>query len=137
MRDRLERMVLRFALQDRVGFAGFVEVVEKIWAENHVLVMSSRYEGLPLTIVEAMLCARPIVATDVGGNAEIVEDGVTGFLADSPTVSSMTKTLERLWNRRSDLEEMGKAAAKSIREHVPPNPVRVLSEKLKRHIYIA
>jgi glycosyltransferase involved in cell wall biosynthesis len=136
MRDRLNRMVHRFALQDRVGFAGFVEDVEKIWAENHVLVMSSRYEGLPLTIVEAMLCARPIVATDVGGNSEIVEDGVTGFLAESATVSSMTKALERLWNKRTDLEEIGKAAAKSIREHVPADPVRVFSGKLKSLIHV-
>ena len=137
MRDRLERMVRRSALGDRVGFAGFVDDVVKIWLENHVLVMSSRYEGLPLAIVEAMLCARPTVATDVGGNSEIIEDGVTGFLADSATVRSMTTTLERLWSRRTDLEEMGKAAAKSIREHVPPDPVRVLSEKLKSHIHIA
>jgi glycosyltransferase involved in cell wall biosynthesis len=131
MRERLERMVLRFALQDRVAFAGFVEDVEKIWAENHVLAMSSRYEGLPLAIVEAMLCARPTVATEVGGNSEIIEDGVTGFLADSATVSSMSKTLERLWDRRTDLEQMGKTAAKSIRDYMPVDPVRVLSEKLK------
>src|SRR5262249_4369047 len=137
MRDRLERMVLRSALQDHVGFAGFVEDIEKIWAENHVLVMSSRYEGLPLAIVEAMLCARPIVATAVGGNSEIVEDDVTGFLADSATVSSMMKTLERLWNRRTDLEKFGRAGAKSIREHVPIDPVHVFSEKIKKHIQMA
>ena len=136
MRDRLERMALRLALQDRVGFAGFVEDVKRIWEENHVLTMSSRYEGLPMAIVEAMLCARPVVATDVGGNSEIIEDGVTGFLAESATVSSMIKTLERLWNRRADLEEIGKAAAVSIREYVPADPVAVFSEKLKRLVHI-
>jgi glycosyltransferase involved in cell wall biosynthesis len=134
MRDRLERMVLRYALQDRVGFAGFVEDVEKIWVENHALVMSSRYEGLPLAIVEAMLCARPVVATDVGGNSEIVDDGVTGFLAESATVRSVARTLERFWNRRSNLEEIGKAAARSIRRQVPADPVRVFSEKVKKLI---
>jgi glycosyltransferase involved in cell wall biosynthesis len=129
-RNILERLVLRFALEDRVVFAGFVGAVDKIWAENHVLVLPSRHEGLPLAMVEAMLCARPVVATDVAGHSEIIEDGVTGFLANAPTVSSIGGALERLWNRRSDLEAMGRAAANSIREHVPSDPVRIFSEKL-------
>lgn len=57
--------------------------------------MPSRFEGLPLAMVEAMLCARPVVATDVAGHAEIIEDGVTGFLADAPTAGSMAAALER------------------------------------------
>jgi len=129
-KDILERLVLRLGLQDRVAFAGFIGAVERIWADNHVLVLPSRYEGLPLAMVEAMLCARPVVATDVAGHSEIVEDGVTGFLADAPTVSSIGQALDRLWNRRSDLQEIGKAAARRIREHVPSDPIRVFSEKL-------
>ena len=131
MRNSLERMVKRLGLRDRVVFAGQVTSIEKIWAENHVLVMPSRAEGLPLAVVEAMLCARAVVATDVAGHSEIIDDGVTGFLADAPTVSSMANTLERLWVGRMSLEAMGKAAAKSIREHVPADPVRVFSEKIK------
>jgi len=131
MRNSLQRMVQRLGLQDRVVFAGHVTSVEKIWVENHVLVMPSRSEGMPLAVVEAMLCARAVVATDVAGHSEIIHDGVTGFLADAPTVSSMANTLERLWAGRMTLEAMGKAAAKSIREHVPADPVRVFSEKMK------
>jgi glycosyl transferase family 1 len=47
---------------------------------NHVHAMPSRIEGLPLVLIEAMLCGRPVVATDVAG-AEVIEDEVTGFLA--------------------------------------------------------
>src|SRR5262249_38289882 len=78
MRHSLERMVDHLGLKDRVRFAGWVESVWNIWAENHVLVMPSRAEGLPLAMVEAMTCARPVVATDVAGHSEIIEDGVTG-----------------------------------------------------------
>ena len=107
-------------------------VVEDIWAENHVLVMPSRFEGLPLAIVEAMLCARPVVATDVAGHAEVVEDGVTGFLADAPTVGAIAAALERFWVRREDAEEIGKAGARRICEIMPPDPVRIFSDKLVR-----
>ena len=85
-------------------------------------------------MVEAMLCGRPVVATDVAGHSEIVEDRITGFLADAPTVASMAKALERLWARRADAMEIGATASKRIRELRPPDPVRIFSEKIKKHI---
>jgi glycosyltransferase involved in cell wall biosynthesis len=129
-RNVIERLVQRFGLGDRVTLAGYVSRVVDIWAENHVLVMPSRFEGLPLAMVEAMLCGRPIVATDVAGHSEIVEDGVSGFLADAPTVPSVAGTLERLWKRRHDLEAMGQAAARKIRDCVPADPAGVFCKKL-------
>jgi glycosyltransferase involved in cell wall biosynthesis len=131
MKEGLQRLVQRFGLQDRVVFAGFVAGVERIWAENHVLVLPSRYEGLPLVMVEAMLCARPVVATDVAGHSEIVEDGITGFLADAPRVASIAGVLEKLWSHRHNLKQMGEAGAKRIRAHVPADPAKVFSQKLQ------
>ena len=131
MRNSIEWMARRFGLENRVRFAGFVTSVEKIWAENHVLAMPSRYEGMPLAMVEAMLCERPVLATDVAGHSEIVEDGVNGFLADAPTAPSVNKALEKLWARRTELEAIGKAAAKTIGERYPSDPARTFAEKIK------
>ncbi len=130
MRQTLVRLAQRLGLGDRVVFAGHVDVKE-IWQSNHILVMPSRYEGLPLAIVEAMLCGRPVVATDVAGHSEIIEDGVTGFLADAPTVDSVAKALERLWARRDDAEQIGAAAAQRIRQLVPSDPARIFANKIK------
>ena len=55
----------------------------------------------------------------------------TGFLPDAPTVPSMRRALNRLWERRMDLQTMGKAAAKSIRERVPRDPARAFAERIK------
>jgi glycosyltransferase involved in cell wall biosynthesis len=129
-RKGLERLAQRLELSGRIVFAGFTPV-EEIWAANHVLVMPSRIEGLPLAIVEAMLCARPVIATDVAGHAEIIEDGVTGFLADGPIPASVGAALERFWARRGEGEQIGKAGAARIRQLIPPDPIRVFSEKLK------
>jgi glycosyltransferase involved in cell wall biosynthesis len=83
-------------------------------------------------MVEAMLCGRPVVATNVAGHSELIEDGVVGFLADAPTAASVAKALERLWERRSEAEQLGKAAAARIRQLVPPDPIHVFSEKIKK-----
>jgi glycosyltransferase involved in cell wall biosynthesis len=129
MRSGLERLARRLGLSDRVVFAGYASV-EDIWASNHVLIMPSRFEGLPLAIVEAMLCGRPVIATDVAGHSEVIEDGVTGFLADAPTVASMAEALERFWTRKDDAQMIGRAGARRIRQLFPPDPVRVFSDKL-------
>jgi glycosyltransferase involved in cell wall biosynthesis len=131
LKNIIERLIERFGFNGRVTLAGYVSRVEDIWAENHVLVMPSRSEGMPLAMVEAMLCGRLVVTTDVAGQSEIVEDGVSGFLANAPTVASVAGALERLWERRHDVEAMGQAAAKRIRNCVPVDPASVFSEKIK------
>jgi glycosyltransferase involved in cell wall biosynthesis len=131
MRDTLERLACRLGIADRITFAAHVDNVEAIWAANHALVMPSRFEGLPLAAVEAMLCGRPTVATAVAGNAELIEDGVTGFLAESPTIRGVAAALERFWDLRDEAEEIGKAAALRVRQLIPADPARVFSNRLK------
>ena len=92
--------------------------------------MPSRFEGLPLAIVEAMLCGRPVIATDVAGHSEVIEDGVTGFLAHAPTSASLMEAMERFWVRRDDAQMLGDAGSKKIRTLMPADPVRVFSDKL-------
>jgi glycosyltransferase involved in cell wall biosynthesis len=92
--------------------------------------MPSRIEGLPLAVVEAMLCGRPVVATDVAG-AELVEDGITGFLAEAPSAGCVGNALERFWARKEEATEIGATAAERIRQLVPPNPVRVFADKIR------
>lgn len=79
--------------------------------------------------MEAMLCARPVIATDIAGHREVIEDGVTGFLADAPAAASISAALERYWQRRGDAEAIGKSGARRIRQLVPPDLIRVFSEK--------
>lgn len=131
MRNGLERLARTLGLADRVVFAGYAGV-EKIWAHNQVLVLPSRFEGLPLTIVEAMLCGRPVVATDVAGNSEVIDDGVTGFLAHAPTAQSLGDALERFWERRHEAQTMGEAASSKMRRRYETDAVRVFSEKIKK-----
>ena len=79
----LRRMVEQLGLNN-VEFAGQQNNIEEIWSKHHALVMPSRFEGMPLTVVEAMLCGRPCIVTDVGGNKELIRDGINGFWRRPP-----------------------------------------------------
>lgn len=80
-----EREVLRarqseLGLDDRVLFLGHRDDVPELLAICDVFVLSSHYEGLPMSIIEAMAAAKPVVATSAGGNGEVVVPGETGLL---------------------------------------------------------
>jgi glycosyltransferase involved in cell wall biosynthesis len=105
-----------------IRFRGHEADVEAIWREHHALVLPSRFEGLPLALVEAMLCGRPAIVTPAGGNAELVEEGVTGFVADAISVDALDEALERAWQARSRWRAMGEAAAVRARAAVPADP---------------
>jgi glycosyltransferase involved in cell wall biosynthesis len=116
---------------DQVHFRGYVPDIKAIWEHNHLLVLPSRYEGLPLALVEAMWCGRPAVVTDVAGNAEVCADNETGFVAPAPTVSLLADTLERAWGRREDWQRMGQVARARAESQIPRDPISVFSEILK------
>jgi len=72
-----------------------------------------------------------VVTTDVAGQSEIVEDGVSGFIAEAPTLGAFGKVLDRVWERRMELEAMGKAASACIRRYIPTDPAHIFAEKIK------
>jgi glycosyltransferase involved in cell wall biosynthesis len=82
-------------------------------------------------MVEAMLCSRPIVATDIAGHAEIVEDGVTCFLADVPTPRAMAAALERFWAPHGGRRDR-QSRAHRIQQLVPPSRCASLQKTSRR-----
>lgn len=121
----LQRLVRLFGLDEKVRFEGHVPNISEVWRNHHALVLPSRYEGLPIAIVEAMLCGRVVITTNAGGNAEVVEDGRSGFIAPAPTPELFDKAMERAWSARSDWARVGLDAQRSIRALVPPIPFRI------------
>jgi hypothetical protein len=117
-RRGLEGMAERLGLAN-VRFAGHGDDIDGFWARHHALVLPSRAEGLPLVLVEAMLAGRVPIVTDVGGNAELIEDGVTGFVAGAPAETCFDEALERAWTRRADWPAIGAAAAAAARKASP------------------
>lgn len=115
---------------DNVHFRGHVANVEGIWEQNHMLVLPSRFEGLPLALVESMWCGRPAVVTEVAGNTEVCVDNETGFVVPAPTVPLLAETLERAWARRDEWKSMGRAARARAEGLIPKDPISLFAEQV-------
>jgi glycosyltransferase involved in cell wall biosynthesis len=115
---------------NNIDFAGNRENIEEVWSKHHALVLPSRFEGMPLTLVEAMLCGRPCIVTDVGGNRELVRDGINGFLAKAPTVELLDEAMNRAWESRGRLKEIGCTATRDARQFVSRDPGEDFAKEL-------
>ena len=120
--DYLKDLAAFYQLTDKITFHGHVSDVNEIWCNNHILLIPSAGEGLPISLIEAMICGRPAVVTDVGGNTEVITEGLTGFIAEAPSVSSFSKALEKAWIDKDKWETMGEKAYNLSKENVDINP---------------
>ncbi len=117
-------------IEERIIFHGHVDSATQIWEKNHILLIPSSGEGLPISLVEAAICGRPAVVTDVGGNSEIIKDSENGFIAEAPSVKSFEKTMERAWQKIEDWKKMGIVANELIVNKFDYNPEITLLKRL-------
>jgi len=101
----------------RVYFLGFRRDVSQILRETEIAILVSKHEGLPKCIMEAMAMGLPVVASNVRGNRDLVEDGQTGFLVELGDISGLAQALERLILDRELRHEMGAAGQKKIQDY--------------------
>ena len=119
-------------LEGQVTFEGYVRDVQKIWGETDLLVLPSRGEGTPLAVLEAMMCGRPVVTTDVGGNLEVLKEGVTGWIADAATPRSFAQAMERAWGDQDDWSAMGVSAHEKALKLWDNQPAKALLDLLTK-----
>lgn len=130
--DHVQNYVKLMGLEDRFIFEGYVRSVSEIWSKCHAMVLPSRGEGTPLAVLEAMMCGRLAVTTDVGGNSEILEDGVTGWIAETATPLSFGNAMERAWQARSHWEKMGIVAHEKAQKLNNNRPAEKLLEVIQK-----
>jgi glycosyltransferase involved in cell wall biosynthesis len=125
-RGSLEKQCSAAGLSQQIRFAGFAGDIAAVWAEHQVLVMPSRFEGVPLAMIEAMLCGRPVVATNTGGISEWLEDARCGYLISAPAPNEIAAALEKTWAQRDRLEAMGRYAHERTLARRDADPARTL-----------
>lgn len=130
-KDYIAALIKHYGLSEKVEFAGHVPNVRAIWERNHLMVMPSRVEGTPLALVEAMLCGRAALVTEIAGHLEWISDGQTGFVAEAPSAASLRRALERAWQVRENWREMGRAAHEFASRKYDQHAGKTLLEILK------
>ncbi len=115
LETELKQMAEALGLSSRVHFAGFRAHVAHWMQAADGIVLSSRYEGLPMVLLEAGACGVPAVATDVPGTREVIVNGQTGWLAPADDPEGLAAAMNRLM-------------------HTPAKERNALGERARQHV---
>lgn len=115
LRDRLLAQACEEGIEDSVEMCGVVEDMSAFYETIDLFVLPSRSsEGLPRVLIEAGACGTPVVATDVGGTRELVQDGETGILVPSDDIEAMAGAIESMVRDHGFRERVRRAAWRKV-----------------------
>jgi glycosyltransferase involved in cell wall biosynthesis len=114
LRPALERLCDELRIAGLVRFVGAIDNPSRFLQELDVFVLPSRAEGLSNAVLEAMAAGRPVVATDVGGNPELIRDGVTGVLAPPGDPAALAAAVDALLDSPPTRQRLGAAARQRV-----------------------
>jgi glycosyltransferase involved in cell wall biosynthesis len=112
----LEGHVADLGLADRVQFLGWRDDVADVFRAADLIVMPSQAEGLPLALLEAMACGRPIIATRVGGVPEAITDSVNGLLVAPDDVDALAAAMTAILDDDARAQRLGAQARASAEQ---------------------
>jgi glycosyltransferase involved in cell wall biosynthesis len=113
-----------------IAFKGNYQNLKDVWSVNHAGVLCSRFEGQSLALLETLSNNRMCAATNVGDASVLIEDGVTGFIANAATPELVDYMLERAWFQRENWEKMGVLSGLKVREIIREDPIDSFTKKL-------
>ncbi len=118
LEDEIKRKAKGLKLMDKIIFTGFRTDIYNILYQSDFLLHTALWEGFGYVIAEAMAVGLPVVSTDVSNISEIMEDGVTGYLAESENSNDIAKkTIEMCQKSKIEKNKMGKRGQKIIEQN--------------------
>jgi sugar transferase (PEP-CTERM/EpsH1 system associated) len=134
-RPLLENLTAALGLRNRVQFAGHREDVPRLLQEMDIFVLPSTSEGMSNTLLEAMAAGVTAVASDVGGNSEIIENEVSGLLFRSGDIAHAAQQLRRLISEPALRARLAGAAAARVRDEFSIDAMLLRYTKLYTRIW--
>jgi glycosyltransferase involved in cell wall biosynthesis len=114
IKSNLEAYAAVLGISHKIIWTGFRQDIPRILSAMDIYIQLSLNEGLSLSILEAMMAGKPVVATDVGGNSEIIKNEVNGLLITDVSTNNIVKATLRLINHPELRERMSLAGLKSV-----------------------
>ncbi|NFL87186.1 glycosyltransferase [Clostridium botulinum] len=129
-KENIENLISNFNLENDVIFLGYRNDIQNVMSQLDLIVLSSLWEGLPLTPIEAFSVGKTIVATAVDGTVEIVEDGINGIVVEPKSSEELAKSIIKLLEDnicRHDFEKKAKTT------YITEFSFEILCDKVKSY----
>lgn len=126
--EMLRKLAVELKIDDIVRFLGYRTDLEKVVPMANLVVSCSYREGMPLNIIEAMLCARPIIASHNRGHNELIEEGKTGYLYDMLDEKMLADYIMKIVQNPKKAIEFGKRAYEKVQNYTSDEVVKQMKK---------
>lgn len=120
--DAFKSLLLENSLNEKIKLMGYNSNIEEIWQQNQILIMSSNVDAAPSALLEAMVCGRTCICTNVGFNNEWIKTNKTGFISRSTQLNDFEDTMDLAWSNRETWEQLGINCHKRAKDYIIPKP---------------
>jgi len=114
LRRKIEAQIVKLGLAKNVILTGWRSDIPRVLSSIDVFVLTSLWEGVPISVLEAMAASKPVVVTDTGGIEEVITDGVNGYLVSTKNVISLSEKIIVLLGNEKLREQIGQNARRSL-----------------------
>ncbi|MCF8234179.1 MAG: glycosyltransferase family 4 protein [Melioribacteraceae bacterium] len=127
----IRKKITEYGLEENIAIIGYVDSIVEFYNKARIFILTSRSEGLPRTVLEAMSCGIPCIASNVGDMEDIIEHEVNGFLVnDYQNINDYYNFTKRLLNDKNLYERISKLAIKRVNMNYSYNSATKVWEKI-------
>jgi len=119
----LEHLIIEKQLSSKIFLRGFTKNIQEVLTASHVILQLTHFDAMPIAITEALAVSRAAIVSDVGDMPLWVKDDLNGWVAPQASIHHIDLVLEKAWQRRAQLEEMGKESFRIFKEKYPADPI--------------
>lgn len=116
LKENLNNLTVELGVDKEVEFLGIRKDIEELMVSSKIFVLPSRWEGFGIVIIEAMSTMLPVIATNIGGIPELIENGKEGILVPPENSKALARTINSLLENEELREKLSQAAYKKVRE---------------------
>ena len=121
LNGKIQNLANNLKLNNNVHFLGFRKDIPKLLKISDIAISSSKQEGLPVNIMEAMFIGLPIIVTNCRGNRDLIKNNVNGFIVEQEDNNNFINKIEELYNNKALRKEFGKNNKKDIKKYFLKN----------------
>ena len=129
--QQIQQLAAELGIKDKIDFLGYRRDIEQLVGMSNISLSSSKQEGLPVNLIEAMALGNPIVATNVRGNNDLVKDGENGYLIELNDYEKMAEKMILLIENPDLVDTFKKNNLKMVRDYSMESVIRQMIDAYK------